>query len=146
MTRVITENLRRSGQFALIDPARFEKIRDTDVPPRFANWRAIKADVLLTGGIAREVDGRLKTEFRLWDVSGDAQIRGQQYFTVPDNVRRIAHIASDSIYLGLTGEKGCFDSRVVFVEETGPKDRRVKRLALMDQDGANLRYPAAKTS
>jgi TolB protein len=140
MTRVITENLRRSGQFALIDPARFEKIRDTDVPPRFANWRAIKADVLLTGGIAREVDGRLKTEFRLWDVSGDAQIRGQQYFTVPDNVRRIAHIASDSIYLGLTGEKGCFDSRVVFVEETGPKDRRVKRLALMDQDGANLRY------
>jgi TolB protein len=76
----------------------------------------------------------------LWDVLGGAQLNGQQYFTTPDNFRRIAHIISDSIYERLTGEKGYFDSRVVFVDETGPKERRVKRLALMDQDGANLRY------
>jgi TolB protein len=110
------------------------------VPPRFAHWRAARADVLLTGHIAREADGRLRTEFRLWDVFGGAYLSGHQYFTTPDDFRRIAHIISDSIYLGQTGEKGCFDSRIVFVEETGPKDRRVKRLALMDQDGANLRY------
>jgi TolB protein len=73
-------------------------------------------------------------------VLGGAQLNGQQYFTTPDNFRRIAHIISDSIYERLTGEKGYFDSRVVFVDETGPKERRVKRLALMDQDGANLRY------
>ena len=68
------------------------------------------------------------------------QLTGQQYFTTPDNWRRIAHIISDAIYERLTGEKGYFDSRVVFVDETGPKERRVKRLAIMDQDGANVRY------
>jgi TolB protein len=71
---------------------------------------------------------------------GGTQFNGQQYITTPDNFRRIAHIISDAIYERLTGEKGYFDSRVVFVDETGPKERRVKRLALMDQDGANLRY------
>ena len=68
------------------------------------------------------------------------QLAGQQYFTTPDNWRRIAHIISDAIYERLTGEKGYFDSRIVFVDETGPKERRVKRLAIMDQDGANVRY------
>jgi TolB protein len=107
--------------------------------------------VLATGCISRQSDGRLKTEFRLWDVFGGAQLRGRQYSTTPDNFRRIAHIISDEIYarltLGqgdieerLTVEKGYFDSRVVFVDESGPKERRVKRLALMDQDSANLRY------
>jgi TolB protein len=117
------------------------------VPPRFAHWRAARADVLLTGRIAREADGRLRTEFRLWDVFGGAYLSGHQYFTTPDNVRRTAHIMSDSIYRWLTGDKGYFDNRVVFVEETGPKDRRVKRLALMDQDGATCATsPVAKTS
>ena len=108
--------------------------------PRFPDWRAINAQALVTGRITRQADGRLKAEFRLWDVLGGAQLNGQQYFTTPDNFRRIAHIISDAIYERLTGEKGYFDSRVVFVDETGPKERRVKRLALMDQDGANLRY------
>ena len=140
MARVITENLRRSGQFALIDPASFENIPNTDVPPRFADWRAINALVLVTGRISRQSDGRLKTEFRLWDVFGGARLKGQEYFTTPDNFRRIAHIISDAVYERLTGEKGYFDSRIVFVDETGAKERRVKRLALMDQDGANIRY------
>jgi TolB protein len=68
------------------------------------------------------------------------QLHGQQYVTTPDNLRRIAHIISDAIYQRLTGEQGYFDSRIVFVDESGPKDRRVKRLAIMDQDGANVRY------
>ncbi len=79
-------------------------------------------------------------EFRLWDVNAGQQQSGQQYFTTPDNWRRIGHIISDAIYERLTGEKGYFDTRVVFVDESGPKDRRVKRLAIMDQDGANVRY------
>jgi TolB protein len=144
MTRVITENLRRSGQFALINPAYFEKfIRGTDVLPSFADWRAINVPALVTGRISRESDGRLKTEFRLWKVFGGTLLRDQRYFTTPDNFRRIAHVISDAIYQPLTGERGYFDSRVVFVEETGPNERRVERLALMDQDGANLRYLTA---
>ena len=108
--------------------------------PRFADWRTINAQALVTGRITRQGDGRLKAEFRLWDVFAGQQLDGKQYFTTPDNWRRIAHIISDAIYERLTGEKGYFDSRVVFVDETGPKDRRVKRLAIMDQDGAGVRY------
>ena len=108
--------------------------------PRFADWRAINAQALVTGRMTRQADGRLKAEFRLWDVLSGQQLTGQQYFTAPDNWRRIAHIISDAIYERITGEKGYFDSRVVFVDESGPKDRRVKRLAIMDQDGANVRY------
>jgi TolB protein len=108
--------------------------------PRFPEWRTINAQALVTGRMTRQSDGRLKAEFRLWDVFAGQQLTGQQYFTVPDNWRRIAHIISDAIYERLTGDKGYFDSRVVFVDESGPKERRVKRLAIMDQDGANVRY------
>ena len=101
---------------------------------------SINAQALVTGRITRQGDGRLKAEFRLWDVFAGQQLAGKQYFTTPDNWRRIAHIISDAIYETLTGEKGYFDSRIVFVDETGPKERRVKRLAIMDQDGANVRY------
>ena len=108
--------------------------------PPFPDWRAINAQALVTGRVTRQGDGRLRTEFRLWDVFAGQQLAGQQYFTAPDNWRRIAHIISDAIYERLTGEKGYFDTRIVFVDESGPKDRRVKRLAIMDQDGANVRY------
>ena len=100
----------------------------------------INAQALVAGGVARQPDGRLRAEFRLWDVFAGQQMAGQQFFTTPDNWRRVAHIIADAIYERLTGEKGYFDTRVVFVDETGPKDKRVKRLAIMDQDGANVRY------
>ncbi|ACI94394.1 Tol-Pal system beta propeller repeat protein TolB [Afipia carboxidovorans OM5] len=138
---VITNNLRRSGLFAPIDQAAYiERISNIDVAPQFQNWRQINAQALVTGRATRQGDGRLKAEFRLWDVPAAQQLTGQQYFTSPESWRRVAHIISDQIYERLTGEKGYFDSRVVFVDETGPKDRRVKRLAMMDQDGANVRY------
>jgi TolB protein len=141
VTEVITNNLQRSGLFAPIDPAAFiERITSTDRVPHFADWRSINAQALVTGRITRQGDGRLKAEFRLWDVFAGQQLDGKQYFTTPDNWRRIAHIISDAIYATLTGEKGYFDSRIVFIDETGPKDRRVKRLAIMDQDGFGVRY------
>jgi TolB protein len=141
ISQVITANLRRSGLFAPIDPAAFiEKITSFDAAPRFPDWKAINAQAVITGRVTRQGDGRLRVEFRLWDVTSGQQLHGQQYFTSPDNWRRIAHIISDSAYQRLTGEKGYFDTRVVFIDETGPKERRVKRLSIMDQDGANVRY------
>lgn len=141
ITQIITGDLKRSGLFAPIDQSAYlEKITTIDTVPRFPDWRTINAQGLVTGRITRQPDGRLKAEFRLWDVVGGAQLTGQQYFTSPDNFRRIAHIIADAIYERLTGEKGYFDTRIVFIDETGPKDRRIKRLAVMDQDGANVRY------
>jgi TolB protein len=107
--------------------------------PRFADWRAINAQALALGRITQN-EGRVKAEFRLWDVFAGQQLHGQGYTTTAENWRRIGHMISDAVYEKLTGEKGYFDSRVVFVDETGPKERRIKRLALMDQDGANVRY------
>ncbi len=131
----------RSGVFAPIDKKAFvEKTSNPDVAPQFDSWKVINAQALVTGRITRDPSGRLRAEFRLWDVYVGQQLTGQQYFTDPNNWRRVAHIISDAIYARLTGEKGFFDSRIVFVDETGPKDNRRKRLALMDQDGANLRY------
>jgi TolB protein len=79
-------------------------------------------------------------EFRLWDVLPGTQIQGTAYTTTPANWRRIAHIIADVIYERLLGEKGYFDTRIVYVSNTGPRDRRTKRLAIMDQDSANNRY------
>jgi TolB protein len=141
ITGVITNNLKRSGLFAPIDQSAYiERITDIDRAPQFASWKQINASALVTGRATRQSDGRLKVDFRLWDVAGGQQIDGQSYVTSPEYWRRIAHITSDRIYEKLTGDKGYFDSRVVFIDENGPAERRIKRLALMDQDGANVRY------
>ena len=140
VTQVIIANLRRSGLFAPIDPAAYiEKIGNPDATPRFPDWKAINAQALTTGRITRD-GGAMRAEFRLWDVFAGQYLLGKQYQTAAEHWRRLAHIISDAIYERLTGEKGYFDSRVVFVDESGPKERRVKRLAIMDQDGANVRY------
>ena len=137
---VVTNDLERSGLFRPLPQNSFiEKISDMNVPPRFGDWRIIKAQSLVTGQTRMEADGRLRVEFRLWDVYGEQQLTGLQFFTTPDNWRRVAHLISDAIYQRLTGEQGYFDTRVVYVSETGPKNRRVKRLTIMDQDGYNPR-------
>ena len=138
---VVEADLRRSGLFAPIDRAAFiEQISDSNAQPNFGSWTAIKAQALVTGRVVSEGGGRFRTEFRLWDTYGAEQIQGQQYSTDPNNWRRVAHIIADAIYKSLTGESGYFDTRIVYVAETGPKNKRVKRLAIMDQDGFNNRY------
>ena len=140
IAQVVTNDLKRSGLFQPIDPASFiEKISSVDQAPRFGDWRVINAQALVTGRVTRQSDGRLSAEFRLWDIFAGTQIAGQQFFTSPENWRRVAHIIADAVYERLTGESGYFDSRVVFVDEVGAKDNRIKRLAIMDQDGANVK-------
>jgi len=140
IANVVLGDLERSGLFQPLDRASFlEQIRDVNAPPRFPDWRAVRADALVVGRVSRSPDGRLAAEFRLWDVSSGKQLAGQRFAAVAQNWRRIGHLIADQVYERLTGEKGYFDTRVVYVDETGPKERPVKRLAIMDQDGANVR-------
>jgi TolB protein len=140
VSAIIAANLQRSGLFAPIDQAAYlEKISNIDALPRFPDWRQINAQALVAGRVS-QADGRVAAAFRLWDVFAGQALDGKQFTTTADNWRRIAHIISDAIYERITGDKGYFDSRIVFVDESGPKERRIKRLALMDQDGANVRY------
>jgi TolB protein len=138
---VIGADLERSGLFRVIDKRAYIQSPDAlQVQPRFPDWRIINAQALVTGSTTILADGRLETAFRLWDVFGEKQLTGRKYATVPQNWRRVAHIIADSIYERLTGEDGYFDTRVVYVSETGPLTARIKRLAIMDQDGANHRF------
>ncbi|MBO6816465.1 MAG: Tol-Pal system protein TolB [Rhizobiaceae bacterium] len=140
VVQVIRDNLRNSGLFNLIDKAAFlQNDLDFNTPPKYEDWRSINAQALVNGQVTKLPDGKLRAEFRLWDIFGASQLAGERYDIQPEFWRRSAHIISDKIYEALTGEKGYFDTRVVFVDETGPKDKRVKRLAIMDQDGANVR-------
>jgi len=139
---IITNNLRGSGLFAPVSPGAF--IQDPASiqkdGPRFPEWRAINAQALVSGSVTQSGDGRTRVEFRLWDVYSQKQISGMAYMTTPQNWRRIAHIISDEVYKRVTGEDGYFDSRIVYVSESGAATSRSKRLAIMDQDGANHRY------
>jgi TolB protein len=138
---VISADLTRSGLFVPIAASALtQRPVNPDARPQFADWSAANAQALVVGRMTRQGDGRLRADFRLWDVLSGQQMIGQQFFTTPANWRQVAHIIADTIYERLTGEKGYFDTRVVFVDETGPKDKRIKRLAIMDQDGANVRY------
>ena len=140
IANVVQADLERSGLFRPLERESFlEQISDVNAAPRFPDWRAVQADALVVGRIVNGGDGKVGAEFRLWDVATGRQLAGQRFSTAGQNWRRIGHLIADNIYERMTGEKGYFDTRVVYVDETGPKDKRVKRLAIMDQDGANVR-------
>ncbi len=137
ITSVISNNLARSGYFNPLPPESFiEQIASFKQEPRFADWRQIQAKALVTGQVFVEGD-KIRAEFRLWDVNSQQQLAAQQFTTSAKNLRRIGHLISDIVYKSLTGIDGYFDTRVVYVDESGPKDQRVKKLAIMDQDGFN---------
>ncbi|PIT70511.1 Tol-Pal system beta propeller repeat protein TolB [Bartonella tribocorum] len=141
ISAVVTNDLERSGLFLPLDKENFfEKILNPNKQPNFASWQKIKAQGLVTGQVIRETDGRLRVDFRLWDVFGQRQLKGRRFYTATEHWRRVAHIIADEIYSEMTGESGYFDTRIVFIDETGPQNARIKRLAMMDQDGANLVY------
>ncbi len=141
ITQVMRADLQGSGLFDPIDPERFiETSLTISVRPHFSDWRLIEAQALVQGAVSLEENGRLKVEFRLWDVLSEQQMAGQEFFTVKRNWRRVAHIIADTIYQRMTGESGYFDSRIVYISESGSPKDRIKRLAIMDQDGANHRF------
>ncbi len=141
ISRLVAADLERSGLFKSIDKKAFiQSAEDIVNLPRFGDWRVINAQALIQGRAQIVPDGRLRIEFYLWDVFSETSMERLAFFTVPDNWRRVAHIVADTIYKRITGEGGYFDTRIVYIAESGPANRRVKRLAIMDQDGANHRF------
>lgn len=141
IARVVSQDLERSGFFRMVDPNAFiERNLDVNVQPRFADWRVTTAQALVNGQAVVGPDGRLRVDFRLWDVQNEQSLLGLQFTATPENWRRIAHKVADAVYERLTGERAYFDTRVVFVAEGGDRLNRTKRLAIMDQDGAEPQY------
>jgi TolB protein len=150
IAKVVAADLQRSGLFAPLDPSTFvEKNLDVNMQPQYAAWKQISAQALVDGQVTVDPDGRLRVSFHLFDIFAQKELSlansgqaagGLQFTSTPDNWRRVAHKIADAVYERLTGESGYFDTRVVFVAESGPKTRRLRRLAIMDQDGANPSY------
>ena len=125
ISKVIENNFRRSGLFNPLKKDSFVQKPDiAHVKPRFEDWRLIKAQVLVTGKVT-VTNEKLRTEFRLWDVVAAKEIMALAFSTTPDNWRRVAHIISDKIYQRLTGEEGYFDTRIIYVSETGLKTQKI---------------------
>jgi TolB protein len=137
---VVTADLQGSGLFKPLDPALFKQQPTIAEIPAFDAWKAISAQALLVGNVFSGSDGRLNVDFRLYDVYAGDQLIGLRLTANPDSWRAIAHEVADAVYEKLTGEKGYFDTRVVFVAESGTKSKRTTRLEIMDQDGANPYY------
>ena len=140
ISKVIEINFKRSGLFNPLKKDSFVQNPDiAHIKPRFEDWRLIKAQALVTGKVIVS-DEKLRVEFRLWDTVAAKEMLALAFSTTPSNWRRVAHIISDKVYQRLTGEEGYFDTRIIYVSESGPKTQRYKKLAIMDQDGANLKY------
>ncbi len=137
---IVEKNLKTSGLFNPLNKDAFLQAPDiANLKPRFEDWNLIKAQALVTGRVKFQND-KLRVEFRLWDVLAGKEMMALAFTTVPSNWRRVGHIITDKVYERLTGEKGYFDTRIIYVAEEGPKTRRIKKLAIMDQDGANNKF------
>jgi len=140
ISKVVENNLKATGLFNPLNKDSF--LQESDIAhlkPRFEDWKLIKAQGLITGKV-EIIEGNLRIEFRLWDVLAAKEMIALAFTTVPKNWRRVGHIISDKVYERLTGEKGYFDTRIIYVAEEGPKIKRIKKLAIMDQDGFNVKY------
>ena len=142
ITSIVVDDLVGSGLFRNIPPtAHIAKITNFDSPVQYSDWKAINAEALITGSVEVLPDQGISVKFRLFDVFIEKPVGDGMKFTGSrGNLRRLAHKVADIVYSRMIGEKGYFDSRVAFVAESGPKGNRVKRLAIMDYDGANVRY------
>ena len=142
ITQVVVADLERSGLFRRLSPQSYVQPANEVIAqgPRLNDWKVIGAQGLVAGTISAAEGGRYRVEFRLWDTLVGNQMAGLALTTTQDNWRRIAHKIADVIYNRITGETGYFDTRVVYISESGPITRRVKRLAIMDQDGANHKF------
>ena len=140
ISTIIENNLKKTGLFNPLNQDAFIQRPDiAHLKPRFEDWQLIKAQALITGKVEM-LENNLRIEFRLWDILAGREMLALAFTTVPNNYRRVGHIITDKVYQRLTGEQGYFDTRIIYVAEEGPKTQRIKKLAIMDQDGANTKY------
>ena len=140
ISTIIENNLKKTGLFNPLNQDAFIQKPDiAHLKPRFEDWQLIKAQALITGKVEM-LENNLRVEFRLWDILAGREMLALAFTTVPNNYRRVGHIITDKVYQRLTGEQGYFDTRIIYVAEEGPKTQRIKKLAIMDQDGANTKY------
>lgn len=140
ITNVIGSDLTHSGLFRALDPSSFVPNSVNNGTPVWQNWTLLGAQGLVTGAVTDAGGGQLRVEFRLWNVQQQQQLQGTAYTTTADNWRRIAHIIANSVYQQMIGEKGYFNSRVAYISETGTTTSPIRRLAVMDYDGANNQF------
>ena len=140
MASVIAADLGSSGLFRPVDASGTPVAAADVTAPHFAAWSALAAQALITGNVTANPDGGITVGCYAYDVVSNEELARQGFVTTAANWRRAAHKCADLVYSRLTGETGYFDSRIVYVSETGPKTKRIKRLAVMDQDGANHRF------
>lgn len=141
IANVIAADLERSGLFRPIEKSSYiQNALQPNDPIRFGDWRLINAQILLKGQISAVGDGRLRVEFRLYDVYSEKQMAGFAFTASSDQWRRMAHKVSDYVYKRVTGEEGYFDTKIVYVSLLKSGRRRIEKLAIMDQDGANHRF------
>ena len=141
---VVESDLKRTGLFHIVNHDAFPEYVKMDAMPAFKSWTAIKTQVLVQAKLTQTPDKKYQLEFFVWDVAAKEQIEAQSLVASKKSVRRLGHIMADAIYERLTGEVGYFDTQIVFIAETGPIDARVKRMAVMDQDGFGMRYLSDK--
>lgn len=140
ITQVIVNDLESCGLFKVVNPAAYiQSAQDVMTQPRFADWKILNAEALV-GGLVHQEGGQVRVDFRLFDLFTESQLEGLSKMTTPEGLRRVAHQIADAIYERITGDKGYFDTRIVYVAESGPELKRKYRLAIMDQDGANHQY------
>jgi len=138
---VITADLAGCGLFHPLDPASFiQAAANIGQVPKWQDWKVIGTRALVTGQVDTPASGQVRVEFRLWDVLPEQQLQGTAYTTADSNWRRVGHMIADVIYERLLGEKGYFDTRIAYISDSGPRSARVRRLSVMDQDGANNRF------
>jgi len=142
IAEVIAADLQGSGLFAPIGPAGVPRpTMPEGTNPTFGRWSGMNAEALVQGFVRSSGgDAQITVGCYLYDVALKSELTRQGYVVAPRDWRRAAHRCADLIYSRLTGESPFFDSRIAYIAETGPKDNRVKRLAIMDSDGANHRF------
>ncbi len=141
VAEVVAADLRGSGLFKPVGPGGVRAVAYPEVTaPAFDYWPSVGAVALVQGFVQANADGKLTVGCYLYDVALKSELTRQGYVVEPRDWRRAAHKCADAIYARLSGESPFFDSRIAYIAESGPKDRRVKRLAIMDSDGANHRF------
>lgn len=134
---VIEKDLVNSGLFKSLNSGEYKLLAKQ---PNFHKLRSMGADYVAGGKIAYNKNEEITLELYVWNAATGHLVIGHRLNGKMHGWRQLAHIAADMIYSNLTGEKPYFTSKILFIDETGPIDNRLKKVAIMDQDGANVAY------